>query len=82
MILLMAGIPRKKQGSAVHLSVDTTIAYQVIEGFGAFNTLSFWKEDYGRKIDFLANDMGLSIFRFELPPTFQPVKGGPAGYAE
>ena len=77
MILLMAGIPRKKQGSAVHLSVDTTIAYQVIEGFGAFNTLSFWKEDYGRKIDFLANDMGLSIFRFELPPTFQPVKGGP-----
>ena len=59
------------------LIVDPELSYQTIEGFGAFNTISFWKnEDYDKKIDFLANDMGLSMIRLEFPPTFRPEKNG------
>jgi len=60
----------------VSLVIDTTISYQVMDGFGAFNTLSFWNNTtYEKKIDTLVNDLGLSIMRFELAPTFKGSKG-------
>ncbi len=57
------------------LSFDPDSTYQTIEGFGAFNTLSFWKDEpYAQKLDMVTGDLGLSIMRFELPPTFHGKK--------
>jgi len=59
--------------AVISYNPDTT--YQVMEGFGAFNTLSFWKDEtYANKLDMVATDLGLSIMRFELPPTFHAEK--------
>ncbi len=56
----------------ITLTIDTNKVFQTIEGFGAFNTISQWKkESPSAKYDLLANDLGLSILRFELPPTFR-----------
>ena len=64
-------------GQTAVLTIEPDVTFQTIEGFGAFNTISFWKDDdYEKKIDFLAGDMGLSILRLEFPPTFQPDKKG------
>jgi glucuronoarabinoxylan endo-1,4-beta-xylanase len=55
--------------------MDPDSTYQTMEGFGAFNTLSFWKdESYENKLDMITQDLGLSIMRFELPPTFHAVR--------
>ena len=62
-----------KSATMISFYPDTT--YQTMEGFGAFNTLSFWKdESYNNKLDMVANDLGLSILRLELPPTFHAVQ--------
>ena len=62
-----------RQGISISYDPDST--YQTMEGFGAFNTLSFWKnESYDNKLDMVAEDLGLSIMRFELPPTFHAVQ--------
>ena len=59
----------------VTITIDTGKAFQTIEGFGAFNTISQWRHETAeKKYDLLANDLGLSMLRFELPPTFQPAK--------
>ncbi len=59
------------------IKVDTNKTYQTMEGFGAFNTLSFWKNiSNEKKFSMVVNDLGLSIMRFELAPTFQPTKNG------
>lgn len=53
------------------LNIDTTKTFQTIEGFGAFNTLSLWNNiSDEKKYDLVVHDLGLSIMRFELPPTF------------
>jgi len=57
------------------IQVDTNKTFQVMEGFGGFNNLEAWKNKSDEeKCNFLVNDLGLSIMRFELPPSFQPVK--------
>jgi len=57
------------------LTIDEQKTFQVIEGFGAFNTLSFWQNRSDTaKYRLLADDLGLSMMRFELPPTFCPSK--------
>jgi O-glycosyl hydrolase len=59
----------------VTITIDTGKTFQTIEGFGAFNTISQWRHETAeKKYDMLAGDLGLSILRFELPPTFQPVQ--------
>jgi glucuronoarabinoxylan endo-1,4-beta-xylanase len=61
----------------IKLSVDDSKTYQVIEGFGAFNTVSFWKDrPRNLNLEFIAKDLGLTMLRFELPPTFQDKKDG------
>jgi O-glycosyl hydrolase len=60
-----------QSNATIRLAADTT--FQTIEGFGAFNTLSFWRDKSDTaKYRFVAEDLGLSIMRFELPPTFRP----------
>ncbi len=57
------------------LTIDQTKTFQKIEGFGAFNTLNGWKgKSDAYKYDLIVNDLGLSIMRFELPPSFQSAK--------
>jgi O-glycosyl hydrolase len=57
----------------VRLTIDSSQQFQTIEGFGAFNTISQWKgEPREKRYDMLASDLGLSILRLELPPTFRP----------
>lgn len=75
-IILHTGCNYSSQtGPALRIDPDTV--YQTIEGFGAFNTIRFWRDEtYDNKYDLIANDLGLSILRLELPPTFQPEKGG------
>ncbi len=60
------------------LTIDTTKTFQTMEGFGAFNTLSSWKNiSDEKKYDLVVHDLGLSIMRFELPPTFHAYKDSP-----
>lgn len=78
-VLLNCNKPIKAQERIIPIAIDTvsfeidsTINYQIMDGFGAFNTLSFWKDiSYEYKIDTLVNDLGLSIMRFELGPSFK-----------
>ncbi|MDD4227560.1 MAG: glycoside hydrolase [Mariniphaga sp.] len=75
-LFILSGCKTYPESSA-QLSIQEDQTYQTMEGFGAFNTLSFWDHaTYEEKYDLLAHDMGLSIMRFELPPTFQEEKGG------
>lgn len=77
MLISVSSINANPPEPSVKLSIDQNKTYQTIEGFGAFNTMSFWADTpYNEKYDFVADDMGLSIMRFELPPTFQEEKGG------
>ncbi len=60
---------------AIRLTCYPDSTLQTMEGFGAFNTLSFWKnESYDNKLDMVVGDLGLSILRLELPPTFHAVR--------
>lgn len=62
------------------LTTNMGKAYQKIEGFGAFNTIAMWVDNndktYSQIMDSIVYDLGLSMLRLELPPTFQPAEGG------
>ncbi len=66
---------------AANVSVNTGTEYQTIEGFGFFDNITAWTYRQGPfyvsidldSIDFwgtLANDLGASMVRFELPPGY------------
>jgi len=74
------------QAGAVTVTVTHTTEYQTIEGFGFFDNITPWTYRSGPfyitinldSIDFwgtLANDLGASMVRFEVPPGYYPSAG-------
>lgn len=66
------------------IAVNPSTTYQTIEGLGAFGAIDpgkvkegpFWIDrPYDEHVDMLVYDMGISMVRFELAPTYQPEPG-------
>jgi len=61
------------------VSINLDSVYQTIEGFGTFNNIGLltgagWTA--AQAYDTVANDLGVSVMRMELDPTYQSTEGG------
>ena len=65
------------QSQTVTINLDSV--YQTIEGFGAFDMITTMVSaglTYAQAYDMLANDLGVSLMRFEIGPGYQTTEGG------
>jgi O-glycosyl hydrolase len=78
--------PPQKEVTKSNITIDKTVTYQTIDGFGFFGaadvwwaTQNLWNDEWGDKI---INDLGITIWRNEWAPPSTPTSAQDADWAK